>query len=108
MKTQERLPELRRWLPKYKKWSLLPELLEFLGEEKFEEFIQVFGGLTVVLPTPHRWNQWLRNLRIYKRLNQGSSYQVTKSLADHYDLSPERVRHIHMEVRAILEEGLKD
>ena len=73
-------------------FSSLPEMLEILGQQKFMEFVEIFGGLTITIPNMETLRQSLRDLTIHERnVTDGVSVSI---LAEEYDLTPRSVRRI--------------
>lgn len=72
-------------------FSNLPEMLSILGEEKFLEFVELFGGQTVTLPKLEDIANAVRDVVIQEKAAQGVK---TYLLSEQYGLSQSQVRRI--------------
>jgi len=94
--------ELDLCLSAFARYTLLPELKRFLGKEKFLEFLELFSGSFIKVPSDKDLARWLRDYNIYKRLSGTRGSIAVEEFAKQYHISTERVRHIYMEVRDLL------
>lgn len=88
------VPEDRLFLALVKNdaFSTMPELLKILGQEKFLELVEVFGGLALQIPNLSDLRQSLRDLAIYERnVNEGVAVAL---LAEEYEMTPRSIRRI--------------
>lgn len=60
----------------------LTDLLEFLGEEKFVEFIERFGGSYIRIPAPDRISNCIDHYRMLLLYNRINKFYKEKKLAD--------------------------
>ena len=79
--------------------TLFPELVEFLGDfEKALEFIEIFGGKSIYVPSLRDLQLMVRNCRIYEYLADQPPKITklrTKYLASKYSLDDQEVKDIY-------------
>ena len=68
----EELPEytnlLKLALLQHNEFTLLPELLDIFGYNKFLKFIDIFSGVTIKVPNAKLLEHLVRDITIYIRL----------------------------------------
>lgn len=79
--------------------TLVPELFKTLGEESAIDFIKVFGGMRIEVPTFRKVQDLQRNIDIYESLCHVPGAETIKTLAQKYDVTPVWVREIHRKMR---------
>lgn len=87
------------------RFTLLPELLDFFDYEceKFLNFIDRFGGMTLEIPSRHEVGSMARNIHIYRSLSVTKTPAAIQRLADFYGMTAERIREIGRETKDELE-----
>jgi Mor family transcriptional regulator len=82
--------------------SALPELFGILGREKFLEFVDIFGGMVLKIPSRGALQAALRDTTIHQRHSQGVTAEV---LSNEYGISVRQVYRIVARVEKALAEG---
>lgn len=79
--------------------TLLPELYEVIGEDRFLEFIERFSGTSIRVPKESDIRNAARNADIYIRVQQG---EPLDSLAKKNGMKTEEVVEIDRRLRSML------
>lgn len=79
--------------------TLLPELFELLGEELGLEFVQMFGGLRIEVPSYQKVLELERDLDIYESLCYLNSQQTVRNLAQKYSVTEVWIRELYKNMR---------
>ena len=79
--------------------TLLPEIYGVIGKDKFIEFLSVFSGTTVKVPSFEELKNAIRDAIIYAEVKKGSS---TKYLAKEYGITEKEVEEIYADVSTYL------
>lgn len=80
--------------------SLLPEVFEVIGSEKFARFLDTFEGMTLKIPTREQREKIRREMDIYftlKRTQKGHRGSMVQSLSDRYQIPTGDVRKSFIE-----------
>lgn len=80
--------------------TLVPELFSFLGEELAIEFVQIFGGTKINVPSWKKVMDLQRNLEIFEEMCFASSAATVKRMAAKYDITEVWVRRIYALMRS--------
>src|SRR3989344_9417938 len=67
------------------KYSLVPEIYEFLGKEKFLDFLERFAGTTLKIPYMEDILKAIRDADIHARLSVEHPKQTSSLLTEDYD-----------------------
>lgn len=88
------------------RWSIMPEILEFLGGDSQEllRFIDLFGGMRLDIPTREKVATMARNIHVYRTVKQDDRESTKQWLADLYGITVRRIRSIYDETQAELED----
>lgn len=82
------------------RFTQLPELLDFFGSsQRFLDFIDRFGGMTLSIPDRPEIAKLARDLHIYQTLSKTPHQWVVDRMADYYGLTDTRIRQIFGEVK---------
>jgi hypothetical protein len=91
-------------------YTLLPELLDVVGEEKMSELLKLFAGNTLQFPTLDELNRYAKEVNIYFRLqritNEHRRANAVKELAGEYMVDESTVRRIYHKVARIVSDSL--
>jgi len=80
--------------------SLMPELYELLGQSKFIQFVELFGGTNLHVPSKEDLREALRDAHIYTELRDDQhNLEKTRALGDKYSLTTAGVRKIFERVQ---------
>jgi Mor family transcriptional regulator len=86
--------------------TTVPDMFKVLGRSKFLEFVDLFGGQTVNIPTQTRITQALRDVAIYSsHVNDGES---KSEIAQQHGLSAQQVRRIIDSVDEAIKTGAQN
>lgn len=83
-------------------FSNVPELMSILDEDTFLEFVEIFGGQTIVVPKMEDIAIALRDVSIQERHEQGVKI---RDLADQHGLTDRHVRRIIATVKQAKNHG---
>ena len=78
--------------------SVLPELYEVFGTETLLEFLDIFGGVTVEVPSREILENAIRDTFIFFQLDtceDSEKSDVEKDLSDRYGITKLQVKHIY-------------
>jgi len=81
-------------LIKTDKYSMLPELLEVFGGDKLGQFLSIFEGCTIRVPSIQELKGSLRDIDIYVSLNKSILPEEKSRLASKYDVSVDMIEKI--------------
>ncbi len=82
-------------------YSYLPELLDIFGEDKLLQFLDVFSGCKVEVPSRDKLNRSMREIEIYNRMESKNKPTYAK-IAQEYKVSEEYIRVVHNKVKSML------
>lgn len=95
--------------------TILPELFEIIGEEETLKLIQIFGGMSIKIPSYKKILDLKRNIEIYETLAYASSSSSVKLLAQKYNITEIWVCNIcrmmrleYPKIQKFLKENSKD
>jgi hypothetical protein len=88
-----------------KKFSLVPELLEIFGKKATYDFLRVFSGKTVEVPSAKELEASIRDVKVYMTLRRGVTDGLLQSLAKEYDLTSQEVRQLNSSMEKLVEES---
>ena len=84
--------------------TIFPELLEIFGYDAVIKFMDVFGGLTVKVPSRTFLKQATRDIDIFRMMKDSPDQEVAVDfLANKYDMDPVYVRDCYARVKSIRE-----
>lgn len=87
-----------------KRWSLLPELLDFFGQSQdFYRFVDCFGGASIRIPSREEMGIAGRNLHIWQRLRANPGGK--SDLMSEHSLSEISIDKIVAEVESTMKES---
>lgn len=95
--------------------TLLPELHNFLGSDKFLEFLDTFSGVTVDVPSPKSLTNSIEDCVIYrqlshiggpKNLRETRRLVLAKSLATRFNTTTRKVLKRYEKAKSILSKVL--
>lgn len=75
------------------------ELIDFLGQETAQEFIEIFGGTTISIPSIEDLQKITREYEIFRQCQAGTKTTV---LAKRFRMTPKKVRSIRDRIGKIL------
>lgn len=83
----------------------MPEVMDWLDwdSQKFLSFLNMFGGMTLEVPTREELAMMSRNVHIYRTLEDLPGPLSQRRMMELYGLTRERVMEINREVRAEVE-----
>jgi hypothetical protein len=91
-------------------YTLLPELLDVVGEEKMAELLKLFAGNTIQFPSVDELSKYAKEVNIYFRLqtihNEHRRSNAVKELAGEYMIDESTVRRIYHKLAGIVSESL--
>lgn len=87
------------------RFTMLPELMDFFAydAQKVLEFIDRFGGMSLVIPGRQEVGRMARDINIYRALTAAKNAENVKRLASLYGVTQDRVRAIFSETSEALE-----
>lgn len=87
------------------RYELLPELYEVFGREKLLQFLEIFGGTTIKVPSEKDLIQAARDVAIYTRLHdaQPGHKDPVDDLCHEYDLCSDEVYTIYREMAQLMD-----
>jgi len=88
-----------------KKFSLIPELLEIFGRKATYDFLRVFSGKKLEVPSAKELETSIRDVKIFMTLRRGVTEGLLHSLASEYDLTPEAVRQLNNSMQKLIVES---
>lgn len=83
------------------RFSVLPELYEVFGPSALLEFLDIFGGATIKIPTREELEVYLRDVIIYANYNE-----KRRSLCTRYNLTDSELLTIYNRMKTLLETTL--
>ena len=85
--------------------SVLPELYEVFGTETLLEFLDIFGGVTVEVPSREILENAIRDTFIFFQLDtceDSEKSDVEKDLSDRYGITKLQVKHIYQDMQEFM------
>lgn len=74
--------------------TLIPDLFDILGEDLAVQFVKVFGGMKIEVPSFNKVLELQRNIEIYENLSYINNEETVKAIADRYGITNVWVREI--------------
>lgn len=84
--------------------TLLPEIFDVIGKEKFIEFLSVFSGMTVKVPDLEELKKAIRDTSIFLEVSKGTDM---RRLELEYDMKESEIMAIYKEVSNYLSPIMK-
>lgn len=78
------------------------ELVDFLGHDTALEFIEIFGGTAINIPSIEDLQKMTRDYEIFRQCQAGTK---TTILSKRFKLTPKRIRSVRDKIRKILNEA---
>ena len=96
--------------------TILPELHSFLGHDKFLEFLDIFAGVEVKVPSSNELMKAIQDCVIYRKMGKikGRSDEaksmgdaMKRALAKRYSTSSEKIQQRYDEVKSIISRSIE-
>jgi hypothetical protein len=87
--------------------SVLPVLYDIFGEDKLFEFLRLFGGVSILVPSIAEFEDAARDAVVYcelKKCSKDTKEATVSFLADEYGISKSKVWEINEEMETIVED----
>lgn len=93
--------------------SLFPEIIECFGLERAVQFVKIFGGTTIEVPSADAIQHAMRDFDIYQRLkvvqeNRVDVDNLLKKMSNEYFLTTQEVQAIFATMTALAESKIDD
>ncbi len=79
--------------------TLMPEIYECLGHDKFMHFVELFGGMTIDVPSKGLFHNAARDAEMFMRHERGES---DEEIAVRFKLSTPKVHAAITRIRSML------
>jgi hypothetical protein len=88
------------------RYNLLPELYEVFGKEALLEFLDIFEGTTIKVPSADEFTLAVRDVDIWVRMKKAKQDQrqaVVESLASEYNVDQNYIEMCYHKVQGLME-----
>ena len=85
-------------------FTLIPELYEIFGHDKLLDFLELFAGTTIKVPSRDVLARAIRDVYVYVLLSREDNPDNVSFLAKRYEIDRDTVRQIFQEMSQICEE----
>ncbi len=91
------------------RYTFLPELYDIFGREATINFLEIFSGCTLKVPSVQKLEKLARDVTVYTRIERAPGNQksaIVKALATDYELTEDRIRSLYAKTKVKLEDEL--